>query len=95
MSGEKTATFIRCTDGRVGRLDGCFAHCLSTAWRVFLVVQFTEQTSETDRVLKLPLLDLKDQREVIGLPSLSPDQIWVAEGKDGQLVHVKYDIYFI
>lgn len=43
----------------------------------------------------MPLLELDEERDIIGLPSVSADKIWIAEAKDGYLVHIKHDIFFI
>jgi hypothetical protein len=95
-----TNNFVGIRNCRVGRIDGVFLHTLAGRDRLFLVVTYIDYrantTSELDPVLQLPVYRLTGDRDIIGLPGVATEKMWVLGWlKEDQVVHVDYDIFFM
>ncbi|KAI1350743.1 hypothetical protein F5Y01DRAFT_325814 [Xylaria sp. FL0043] len=95
--------FIRVRDDSpagftVARLDGLFVHeRISSSW-LFLVVSFTARCYrglDVDYLLRCPLYELSGDRDIIGLPRVNPQKIWMVPGHNESLILVDHDVYFM
>ncbi|ROT36651.1 hypothetical protein SODALDRAFT_352586 [Sodiomyces alkalinus F11] len=74
---------------RLARIDGVFGHKISSSYRIFFVLTFTNSnTTELppDEILGCPVYKLTDFRHIAGLPAIHPDREWIVPREDRTLL---------
>lgn len=96
--------FIHVLDGdrnvwTVARLDGIFTFFQTGITYLFAVVTHAEAKTtfpQREFILECPIYYITKRREIIGLPRIAADQIWIVpRAEKGSYVHVNHDIYFL
>lgn len=87
---------IELQNGKLARVDAVFTHTVTTTHRIFLTNTYLLSENDglsRDPVLDVPVHQVTDSRDIVGLPSLRPTRLWMVETSDKLVLNVPFDIY--
>lgn len=81
---------------KYARIVGLFVHSRIMTKYMFIQVEYISPRTHGDQrelVLELPIYKLDGQKEIIGLPRIAPEKVWMVPRYDKSFLFIPFNIY--